>query len=195
MTSVGPADLCRFEATNCRRRKRIVRWLRVNDRRAAWTYRLATGVSALGRLVLLAPILMLGDEPARSRRKANFSKWRSALSWSVGRQKWAKGYFESAPRAQAHQVWEADCSAPHSSAVRLYESAKPTAQMSEADWRTFHERLNVRNPMGASQGVASLQPVMRPGHASIAGIDALETGSPQLAQARCVVGAEWAGCP
>ena len=68
--------------------------------RAARTFRLATGVSALGRLALLAPILMLGDEPARSRRKATFSKWRSALSWSVGRQKWAKGYFESAPRAQ-----------------------------------------------------------------------------------------------
>ena len=82
-----------------------------------------------------------------------------------------------------------------SSALRLCESAKPTPQMSEAGRRTFHERLNVRKPIGASQGDASLQPVVRPGHASIASIDALETGFLQLAQARCVVGAEWAGRP
>lgn len=49
--------------------------------------------------------------------------------------------------------------------------------------------------MRASQGVASLQPIALPGHTSIAGIHALETASPQLAQARCVVGAKRAGCP
>ena len=71
--------------------------------RSARTYRLATGVSALGRLALLAPSLMLGDEPHRSRRKATFSQWRSVLSWSVGRQKWAKGYVASEPRAEGPQ--------------------------------------------------------------------------------------------
>jgi len=68
--------------------------------RSAWTYRLATGVSALGHLALLAPTLMLGDEPHRSKHKATFSHWRSVLSWSVGRQKWAKRYFVGEPRAQ-----------------------------------------------------------------------------------------------
>ena len=68
--------------------------------RAARTYRLAAAVSALGRLVLLAPILMLGDEQARARRRAKVSKWRATLSWSLGRQKWAKGYSVSQPRAQ-----------------------------------------------------------------------------------------------
>lgn len=68
--------------------------------RSARAYRLATGVSALGRLVLLTPSLVLGDEPHRSRRKVTFSHWRSVLSWSVGRQKWAKGYFAGERRAQ-----------------------------------------------------------------------------------------------
>jgi hypothetical protein len=71
-----------------------------HGRRSARTYRLATGVSALGRLALLAPSLMLGDEPQRPKRKATFSHWRSVLSWSVGREKWAKGYFASEPPRQ-----------------------------------------------------------------------------------------------
>ena len=67
---------------------------------SARTYRLASGVSALGRLVLLAPGLVVGDEPRRSRRKATFSHWRSVLSWSAGREKWAREYFTSAPHAE-----------------------------------------------------------------------------------------------
>ena len=74
--------------------------VRNHGRRSARTYRLATGLSALGRLVLLAPGLMLGDEPRRSRRKAAFSEWRSVLSWSVGREKWAKDYFTGQAPAQ-----------------------------------------------------------------------------------------------
>lgn len=65
---------------------------------SARTYRLASGVSALGRMALLAPLAILSGEPRRSMRKAAFSQWRSVLSWSAGREKWAEAYFTGEPR-------------------------------------------------------------------------------------------------
>ena len=67
---------------------------------SAGSYRVASGVSALAHLALLAPLTMLSGEPRRSMRKAAFSQWRSVLSWSAGREKWAEPYFTGEPRPE-----------------------------------------------------------------------------------------------
>jgi hypothetical protein len=71
-----------------------------HGRHSARTYRLATGVSALTRLLVLAPGLVVGDEQHRLVRKAAFEQYRSILSWSCGRQKWTKRYAAPEPSAQ-----------------------------------------------------------------------------------------------
>jgi hypothetical protein len=71
-----------------------------HGRQSARTYRLATGVSALTRLLVLAPGLVVGDEQHRLVRKAAFEQYRSVLSWSCGGQKWTKRYFAPEPGAQ-----------------------------------------------------------------------------------------------
>jgi len=71
-----------------------------HGRQSARTYRLASGVSALTRLLVLAPGLVVGDEQHRLVRKAAFEQYRSVLSWSCGGQKWAKRYFAPEPGAQ-----------------------------------------------------------------------------------------------
>jgi N-acetylglucosaminyl-diphospho-decaprenol L-rhamnosyltransferase len=63
-----------------------------HGRHYAWAYRLATGISTLLRLLILAPGLISGDERRRLARKVAFAQWWSVLSWSCGRQKWTKRY-------------------------------------------------------------------------------------------------------
>jgi len=59
---------------------------------SAWMYRLAAGVTSLLRLVTLLPGLALGDTQQRAVRRAAFTRWRAALSWSCGQQQWTKRY-------------------------------------------------------------------------------------------------------
>lgn len=59
---------------------------------SARVYRLATGISALVRLLILTPSLISGDERRRLARKVALARWWSVLSWSCGRQKWTKRY-------------------------------------------------------------------------------------------------------
>jgi GT2 family glycosyltransferase len=66
-----------------------------HGRRYALVYRLATGSSALVRLLILSLGLISGDERRREARKATFTRWWSILSWSCGQQKWAKRLFVS----------------------------------------------------------------------------------------------------
>ena len=73
---------------------------RNRGRLSARTYRVAMGVSASARLAVLGPLSMLGDDRHRAKRKAAFLRWRSVLSWSVGREKWAAAYFTGEPRPQ-----------------------------------------------------------------------------------------------
>lgn len=60
--------------------------------RYALAYRLATGSSAVFRLLILAPGVLLGDGRRRQERKAALARWWSVLSWSFGQQKWTKRY-------------------------------------------------------------------------------------------------------
>ena len=59
---------------------------------SAWAYRLATGISTVVRLLILAPGLIAGDAQRRAVRKAAITRWWSVLSWSCGGQRWTKRY-------------------------------------------------------------------------------------------------------
>ncbi len=63
-----------------------------HGRHHARAYRLATGGSALMRLMILAPGALSSDRVRRQERKAALARWWSVLSWSCGQQKWTKRY-------------------------------------------------------------------------------------------------------
>lgn len=63
-----------------------------HGRHYAWLYRLATAASAVLRLVIMAPGVLIGDRGRRVSRKAALGRWWSVLSWSFGQEKWTKRY-------------------------------------------------------------------------------------------------------
>lgn len=65
--------------------------------RHAFAYRLATAGSALVRLVILAPALLVSGARTREIRKASLARWWSVMSWSCGGERWTKRY--STPQA------------------------------------------------------------------------------------------------
>lgn len=74
-------------------REALNTYMRLNHgRHYAWAYRLATGSSALIRLLILAPGLISGDEQRRLARQTAFAQWWAVLSWSCGQQNWTKRY-------------------------------------------------------------------------------------------------------
>jgi len=64
-------------------------------RLSALTYRIAAGITAAGRLLLLFPRLIISDGQRRLEHKAAFLRWWSILSWSWGGQQWTKRYSRS----------------------------------------------------------------------------------------------------
>lgn len=63
-----------------------------HGRSHAWAYRLATGISAIIRLLVMAPGVLLAVGAHRRTRKAKVEVWQAILSWSCGGQKWVERY-------------------------------------------------------------------------------------------------------
>jgi hypothetical protein len=64
---------------------------------SALTYRFASGLSALARILVLLPGLLLGDKGQRRTRSAAVARWWAVLSWSCGGQKWTRRYHGTQP--------------------------------------------------------------------------------------------------
>ena len=74
-------------------REALHHYLRVNHGpRSAFSYRVATGLAGIMRMLLMAPGLLLLPAAQRPSRLAALARWRSTVSWSVGLERWVDRY-------------------------------------------------------------------------------------------------------